>query len=178
MDWHLVFISSGLEKLLSASLAVPGGGGGFLGCAASPGRVSLGRTPAPGAQWARLGSPAAAAGPALPRLVASSSQPRHTPAVRRSQKAWRPGSWWALSRGPSSTLFMSFSSESKSGSKAQCRPQERAVTGATDVEAGSRPLTILPTTSTTGWAALHAFLCRGWAALSGRGRTRSRRGWA
>lgn len=44
--------------------------------------------------------------------------------------------------------------ESKSGSKPQCRSQERAVTGATDVQAGSRPLTLPPTTSITVFSCL------------------------
>ena len=71
-----------------------------------------------------------------------------------SQEALKPRSWWALSRRPRSTLFTSFSLESKSGSKAQCRSQERAVTEATDVQAGSCPLTLPPTTSITVFSCL------------------------
>ena len=125
----------------------------FLRGTASPGWVSLGRTPTPGALWAGLGRPVAMVGPSPPSLCASSSQSHHTPAMRGSQETLKPRSWWALSRRPSSALSTSFSLESKSGSKAQCRSQERAVPGATDVQAGSRPLTLPPTTS------ISVFLC-------------------
>ena len=155
-DWHVLifFLLDGLEMPLSASFLVTNGMPWL------PRRHSFPRVSEPWEDshpWSTVswpGGPCGSGWSISANLGASSSQSHYTPAVRRSQKALKPRSRWALSRRPSSTLFTSSSLESKSGSEAQRRSQEQAVAGATDEQAGSRPLTLLPTTSISVFSCL------------------------
>lgn len=62
---------------------------------------------------------------------------------------------------------MSFSLESKSGCKAQCRPQERAVPGATDVEVEAAHWSPCPPHPLQAEGLFKPSWCRGWGALRG-----------